>query len=206
MTKKSTGQSVSKTGLPLAISENIIFQEAGEETLIYNLKTNNAYSLNSTAAMVWRACNGKLSIDDIADEMSVQTKKRVSSDLVRLALDQLNENNLLAENARENGNFGSRRELIKKAGFASMIALPLILSITAPRAASAQSVQGPCLPLNVCIGPSNICPPACNGRTIIYDLYLSNNGSCTNFQAANLPLACGPAGFFSVRDIMVTSA
>lgn len=43
---------------PRSRSENIIVQEIGDETLVYDVSSREAHCLNRTAAMVWRACDG----------------------------------------------------------------------------------------------------------------------------------------------------
>jgi len=208
MEKDSAANEQKKDLLPLARSKEIVVQEINHELLVYDLETNRAHNLNETAAAVWKLCDGKKSSFDISHELGENYGTPVSEELVWLAIEQLNGDGLLENSpvTKLQAIGISRRDLIRKAGFASMIALPIVSTIIAPKPTSAQSVQSPCLPLNVCIGPSNICPPGCNGRTIVYDFYQSNNGTCTNLQGTNIPLACGPGGFFSVLDIEVTSA
>ena len=126
---------------PIARKNEIVMQNLEIETLIYDLKADKAFCLNETSMMVWQLCDGTNSVAEISDKMSRRLKTLVGEDLVWLALDQLNKDGLL-----ENGeNFGnhfsglSRRDVIRKVGFASVIALPIISSIVAPSAAMAQS-------------------------------------------------------------------
>ena len=128
---------------PKARQDNIVVQTLNHETLIYDLSENKAFCLNDTSALVWRMCDGKRSVEDIGNELSTRFKTPASNDLVYLALDQLGKDGLL-ETQIENRFLGlSRREVIRKVGFASAIALPLISSIIAPTALMAQSV---CVP------------------------------------------------------------
>lgn len=126
---------------PKAISENFVVQELGDETLIYNLSTNQAFCLNPTSAFVWKKCDGQTSVSEIAKQLSRKTNQLVSEEIVWLALNQLQKEKLIIENNRVASYFGemSRREVIRRVGLASMIALPLISSIVAPTAAQAQS-------------------------------------------------------------------
>ena len=66
----------------------------------------------------------------------------MQEDLIWLAIDQLNENNLLAEEIKANFNGQTRREVIKKIGLAAVIALPIVASLVAPTAALAVNLFG----------------------------------------------------------------
>ena len=193
-----------KAALPLARNNDIVIQETGNEILIYDLKSNRANSLNETAALVWNHCDGSKTAKEISEEISVQMKTPVSEELVWLTLDQLNENKLLKTDLSAHKYFGdaSRRELIKKVGLGSMIALPLISSIIAPKAITAQSA---CIPINVCLPPgTNLCPAACNGRSLGVTTYSSTNGSCTNSVIAQ-GITCGAAPVIISTDHEVST-
>jgi len=119
-----------------------LVQELESELLIYDLQTSKAFCLNETSAMVYQLCDGTKTIVEISDLMSRKLKTIVSEDFVRLALNELKKDNLL-ENSDELKDFFagmSRREMVKKVGFASVIALPIISSVIAPSAAMTQSV------------------------------------------------------------------
>ena len=126
---------------PIARKENIVIQQTDSETLIYDLKTNQAFCLNETSALVWKLCDGNRTVSDISDEMSKKMKTLISVDFVWLALSQLNKDGLLANNGEVNNHFSglSRREVIRKVGFATVVALPVISSLVAPKAMMAQS-------------------------------------------------------------------
>ena len=126
---------------PLSRKENIVEQELPNEVLIYDLKENKALCLNETSALVWQLCDGQKSTAEISRIMSEKLKSPVTEDFVWLALERLKKENLLANGESIESNFAglSRRQVIKKVGFASMIALPLISAIIAPTAANAQS-------------------------------------------------------------------
>lgn len=143
--------------LPQARIKDIVVQNLGNEMLVYDLKTNKLYNLNETSAKVFNACNGETSFAEL------KTKYKFTDNLIYLALDELKANELL-EDYKSNHFAGlSRREVIKKVGLASMIALPLISVMVAPTAAHAQSTS-------VCV--TNSCAdggPTCN----------QGNGGCT---------------------------
>ena len=121
--------------LPKARTENIVVQSLEKETLIYDTITNQAFSLNETSAKVFNACDGQTSFDEL------QSKYKYTDELIYLALDELKKQNLLAVNAEYASPFAemSRREVIRKVGFATLVALPVISSIIAPTSASAAS-------------------------------------------------------------------
>ncbi len=124
-----------------ARKEGLVIQEMPDEVLVFDLETNKAHCLNETTAFVWKACDGKNSVADITKLFGNQSGTPVPEDLVWLALDQLKEKNLI-ENKDEivvDYNGMSRREVIRKVGLASVVALPLISSLVAPTAASAQT-------------------------------------------------------------------
>ena len=118
---------------PTARKNGLVVQDVPNEVLVYDTETNKAHCLNETAALVWRSCDGKNDIATIADIVAVQTGSKVSEDLVWLAIDQLNENELLEAEVAPKFAGHSRRDAIKKIGLASMIALPIVASLVAPQ-------------------------------------------------------------------------
>ena len=122
---------------PRARKSGLVVQEVPDEVLVYDLETNKAHCLNKTAAMVWNSCDGNTSISEISNILSRQTKSEVSEDLVWLAIDQLNETNLLENEVRSKLAGLSRREAIRRIGLASVVVLPVIASLVAPQSAMA---------------------------------------------------------------------
>jgi hypothetical protein len=129
---------------PKARENELVVQELRDEVLIYDLTIHKAYCLNPTSAEIWNLCDGNNSVSDITKQLSKKLKQPLTDDLVWLALDQFKEDNLLSHNQEVEIKFDglSRREVIKKVGFASMVALPVIASLVAPTAAMAQSPGG----------------------------------------------------------------
>ena len=156
---------------PVSRSSNIVIQKLAGELLIYDLLDSKAHCLNETSAMIWNLCDGNNSSFEISRKLSEKEKETVSEDFVILAFDQLKKANLF-ENAQDiptafDGM--SRRDVIKRVGFASMIALPIVSSLIAPTAVSAQSICG-------CINPGN-----CITQT-----------SCPNPFNCNSSMQCAP--------------
>lgn len=126
---------------PISRKSNIVVQDLENEVLIYDLTINKAFCLNQTSDLIYSLCDGKRTVAQISDEISKRLKTLISDDFVYLALDELKKNNLL-ENSEELANHFagiSRREVVKKVGLASMVALPIISSVVAPSAVMAQS-------------------------------------------------------------------
>lgn len=174
---------------PLSRSENIVVQDLQNELLIYDLKINKVYSLNETSSAVWRECDGQSDLEQISIKVSLKLKQTISKDIVRLAIHQFKKENLL-ENGLEIVEFEgiSRREIIRRAGLASAVALPIISSLIAPTAAMSASGcfnpggSAPNTLLGICtagIGQPpatlSLCTATCQAA------YSPNCSSCTTF-------------------------
>ena len=142
---------------PIARKSGLVVQEMPDEVLVYDLNSNKAHCLNQTAATVWKACDGKQTISDIAASFG-----KGNEDLVWLAIDQLSESDLLTAALPSKFEGQTRREVLKKIGLASLVALPVIASLVAPQnALAAQSCN--CSNNQQCqIAPNNgNCPTHC---------------------------------------------
>ncbi len=130
-----------KSIAPKARKENLVVQEFDGEVLIYDLTTNKAFSLNETSSLVWQLCDGNKSVGEISEGVAKTLNAPADEDLVWLALDQLKKEKLIANGAELESKFEgmSRRDIIKKVGMGTMIALPIVSSLIAPTIASAQS-------------------------------------------------------------------
>src|SRR5438552_18912658 len=95
---------------PKARQNALVVQEMSDEVLVYDLDTNKAHCLNSSAALVWRSCDGTRSVADIVLEFERSGAGEVSEDFVWLAIDQLNENRLLEEDVTPRFSGQSRRQ------------------------------------------------------------------------------------------------
>lgn len=149
---------------PKARKEGILIQELSDEVLVYDLDNHKAHCLNKAAAMVWEHCDGNNSIRDIALAMGSDLNAQADEAMVWHALDQLDKARLLENKISQPDGKPklSRRELIRKAGIAAMIAIPVVTSILAPKAlASATSCGSACSPGSAeCVAITNcsFCP------------------------------------------------
>jgi hypothetical protein len=131
---------------PQSRKNEIVVQDLNGEVLIYDLKSNKAFCLNETSALVWQACDGTKSVSEISQAISKKLNEPANEDLVWLALDQLKQENLLENSDEIASGFNgmSRREAIRKVGLGTMIALPFVTGLIAPSAAMAQSLAAIC--------------------------------------------------------------
>jgi hypothetical protein len=145
------GESIMKSGSnPLSRRDNIVIQELQDEILIYDLRKNKALCLNKTSAMIWQECDGTKSVAEISQTLGKKLKLNIPQDLVWLAVEQFKTDNLLNNSQSVVTPFEglTRREVIRKIGFASMVMLPVISAIIAPTALQAQSSA--CGPIGNC--------------------------------------------------------
>ena len=145
---------------PHARKEGLLVQELPNEVLVYDLERHKAHCLNPTAALVWKHCDGRTSVSEIARLLEKSLETTVDEDVVWCALNQLEKDHLLEEKMAWPVGMEpiSRRTLIRRVGMAAVL-LPLITTITAPTALASVSCGGacPCPPGCVCSGITNTC-------------------------------------------------
>lgn len=130
------------TRLPQARTDNLVIRELDDETLVYDMERDEAHCLNQTAALVWRRCDGKTTAAQAARVLETKLKVAVDTDLVWLAVKQLNRFHLVEKTPKAPS--VSRRDLVLKYAPAALALLPVIVSITSPVPAQAASCGGPC--------------------------------------------------------------
>jgi hypothetical protein len=176
--KEGAPMKLNKTLKPQAKMDNLVVQDLSNEILIYNLKNNKAYSLNETTTLVWQNCDGTKDVSEIANSLTKKLNQTVPDELVWLAIDNLKKENLVSFDEDIPALSGiNRREVIKRVGLATMVALPMIVAVSAPMAAHAQSgsIQA-CLDCTVAIGVGQAytCPSNCGSLNCI----CFGNNSC----------------------------
>lgn len=135
--------------LPMAREgDGLVVRELPDETLVYDTERHDAYCLNRTAALVWKHCDGKNGVAEIARLVGEESGTPVGEDLVWLALDRLGEKRLLHERVgRAPSAAGmSRRDFSRKVTLGAALALPtiLMLSTSASAQASCRGEGEPC--------------------------------------------------------------
>jgi hypothetical protein len=154
---------------PVARQTGLVVQEMPDEVLVYDMDTNKAHCLNRSAALVWRSCDGTNSIGDIMRQFEATGGGKVTEDFVWLAIDQLNEKGLIANEIVPRFAGQSRRQVLKTIGLASIVAVPVIASLVAPQnalgAISCACVNpGQCIAMTSCqntqfCNPQGLCAP-----------------------------------------------
>ena len=148
--------------LPQARKGGLLVHELDAETLVYDLKRHRAHSLNRSAALVWRHCDGRTTLDGMAELLQRQLSLPRDERIVHLALDRLAKAHLLSEPPIRTADPAaqSRRALLRRLGLTGGLALllPVITSIGVPTPAyAASSCAG-----RPCGEGSDCCPEAIN--------------------------------------------
>lgn len=126
---------------PLSRYKDIVVQELKDEILVCDTKNNRVFCLNQTAGEVWKLCDGKTPIRKISEKLTNILKVEITEELVLFSLAELSKHKLLTDNNSPEQIFKgiSRREVVRRIGLGSMVALPIISSVVMPMAAQAQS-------------------------------------------------------------------
>lgn len=144
--------------LPRALTEDFVIRELDDETLVYDTLRDKAHCLNRTAALVWKQCDGSTTAGEAVRSLNVASSFSVDEDVVWLAVKQLERFHLVEGSAKPPS--VSRRALVLKYAPAAL-ALPVIMSITAPTPAGTSSCGGQSAP---CSTSADCCPGcSCDG-------------------------------------------
>src|SRR5579859_903618 len=129
--------------LPKARLNQILVEQVDDELVVYDEARDVAHSLNPSAALVWRHCDGRTTVPELTNLLHTTLKLPADEELVWLALDRLETAHLLQDRLERPTEMASvsRRQVIRKLGLASGVALllPVVTSIVAPSPALAAS-------------------------------------------------------------------
>jgi hypothetical protein len=170
---------------PQGRRKDLVVQELAGEHLVYDLRKHKAHCLNQTSSVVWSACDGHRTIAEIQFVAEERLNSTVSEELVWLALDQLNKLDLIEGDFRIENNLPglTRRQIIQKIGLASVVALPLVTSLAAPKAVHAASACGNVGQICNCpMGTGNGQP--CSRQVCAVDCLCVRTGGCNAFSCA----------------------
>lgn len=211
---------------PLSRQSDIVVRDLADELLIYDLRINKAYCLNQTSALVFQFSDGAKTASEIGELISRKLGISVGEEFVWLALQDLEKENLLERREESTDYLAglSRREIVKRVGLASMAALPVIASVVAPSAASAQSpgplfsrcseplqcASGNCVRTSFLPSVGSFCCPPGNGGTLPGAIATASDltcfDSCRQDAAAVCcsgvaqPTPCGTNTFCATRQ------
>ncbi len=127
------------------------------------------------AAEVWKCCDGERSVSEIARLVTNDATSPVDEQVVWYALEQLGKDHLLQENVAPPSSAAglTRRQLLKRVGVTSAVAVPVISSLLVPTTAAHASVA--------CIQPGQVCNgtvPCCGAFRCQTDPNNPNQTTC----------------------------
>ncbi len=131
---------------PQSRTEGILLEQLDEELVVYDQENHQAHRLNATAARVWRLCDGRTGVPELAAALADEGNASADEQVVWLALAQLGEADLLVESeAPAAAEALTRREAMQRVAKVAGIALlfPVVSTISAPTPADAQSHRYP---------------------------------------------------------------
>jgi hypothetical protein len=142
---------------PEARRDGLVVKEVADEVLVYDLEAHRAHCLNRTAAVVFKHCDGRTSVAQIANHVRREMDAPADEAVVWLALDQIEKAGLLQERVvpRSGPARYSRREVMRRVGVAGGLAVlvPMVTSILAPTPVEAAATC-----VNDCSGQTNGTP------------------------------------------------
>ncbi|HEX5580894.1 MAG TPA: hypothetical protein VFX39_04900 [Gemmatimonadaceae bacterium] len=127
---------------PTARRTDVIVQDVGPDTLVYDRLTDTAHSLSTAAGFVYRSADGSRTIEELTSGMSTELGVEPDVQVIEAALWQLEQANLL-EAAPQTDSWGrrmSRRQAVQR--FGAALAVAAVTSIVAPTPAMARSGGG----------------------------------------------------------------
>jgi len=126
-------------------SSTVYVETVGVELCLYDWRRGRVHALNPTAALVWRQCNGAITVEEMAAELRRQLDVPEADAVVRLTLRRLAHAHLLDESpdppASREGQ--TRRALLRRSVATAL--LPAISTIAVPTPLAAQSLGVPTL-------------------------------------------------------------
>ena len=145
--------------LPEARRDGIIIRDIEGEVLVYDVQRDKAHCLNSLAGQIWRHCDGRTTVSEIAASLSHQELTTLDDSIVLLGLEELRRSHLLVKPDFPVTGM-SRREAVRRIGLVAGIALPLVASLAVPTAVEAAvSCGGSCKPCNTSADCCGVCVP-----------------------------------------------
>ncbi len=146
---------------PAARTTDLVITEAGDEILVYDNRTHHIHHLNAMSAEVWRLCDGTRTAAEITSLMEAGDLETVRLALAKLAGAGLLEGGVPSDLTVQSA---ARRRFLRKVAVAGAVAVPAIISVSAPAAADHVSGhEGPCSE-TTCL--TNL--DCCNGNCVAF--------------------------------------
>jgi hypothetical protein len=179
--------------LPEARQEKLVTQEVGDELVVFDLTRNRVHRLNRTTALVWRHCDGRTGVAELAELLADELELPEDERLVWLALAQLEKAHLLHGHMQwpaDREKLSRRQAIALGLAGAAALLLPGCESVTAPDPALTPKLDvTPAAPNceNVAAGQ---CPTgACRTTLFVQGGGQTAGGACTQVIVAGAP-AC----------------
>jgi hypothetical protein len=124
---------------PVASNDGLLVRELAEEVVVYDLERHQAHCLNRTAAFVFKQCDGRTSVEEIAGRLQAEFEAPADETLVFQALDQLDGAHLLRHKPTPPPEPAgcTRRDAVRHVGLGLAVLLPAVTSILVPTPAEA---------------------------------------------------------------------
>lgn len=125
---------------PIARRADLIIEQVGPDTLVYDQLRDEAHSLNPVTGYVFRNADGTRSVERLSTDLSIELGRIDDPDVVLAAITELDRVNLLdeADFSGAGADGVSRREAMIRVGVATL-AIVAISSISVPTPAMAKS-------------------------------------------------------------------
>lgn len=135
--------------------DDLLLSPLEDELLVYDLRTARASCLNATVRAVFERCDGRTTPEQIASIVGTRLVTSVPTEIVRMALQELADADLLEipmPDLVSRSRRRAMRQLTVMVG--TSLALPAIWSVVAPtQAQAASSIM--CIPASDCMGTSS---------------------------------------------------
>src|SRR5688500_11321043 len=80
---------------PKARGDGLLECALDNELVLYDMNRQRAHSLNQTATLIWRYCDGKTTVGDLSQRLHQELNLPKDDEVVWLALDRLQKASLL---------------------------------------------------------------------------------------------------------------
>ncbi len=143
-------------GVPATRKDGLTISTLDDEVLVYDPAARRASCLNSFAAEVLERCDGRRSASDITRELPF---KDVDERMVWLALADLQKAQLLQDRISipfDADGRTNRRDLLKRIGLGTAVAVPIVAGLALPAAAQAAT----------CVGEGQSCSTGSQGKSV----------------------------------------
>lgn len=126
---------------PRSRQHGLLFDQVGDETIIFDEERQEVHSLNRMASIIWRHIDGTHTIPQLAAILGRELGIEANDSIVEHALDKLASVHLLEGDSEESSRSLSRRAVMRRVAAAGVAAvgLPAVLTIMAPTSAMAAS-------------------------------------------------------------------